>query len=267
MFGANINLPNRMLDYTSALKTFNSIKPIRGRSDTNTRPLARRSNDNLTIRQDPDNHDIVVRLYSTDIIRYDGYNNTIELDPYPSALTNRIMWSILGPHVSTYWADRYYPAPNHITEVGGRYYNTPDYALIQPLETGWTLVAGEKPFEVPRLNRKKAEQALRDVNFYTFQTWLDTLIRLGMDPRSWDSWRSGPFGWSSSEACRYLTAGEEGWREIARRMSRRVDLKKDYESLRTAVYKHFQCYYAEVIPCFTSYRELQNAMNRLRRAG
>jgi hypothetical protein len=269
MFGTNTELPNRMLSYTSALKKFNSIKPIRGRSDANTRPLARRSNDNMTIRQDPNNHDIVVRLYSTDIIRYDaqgdGYNNTIELDPYPSVLTNRVMWSILGPHVNTHWADRHYSAPNHITEVGGRYYNTPSYALVQPQETGWTLVGGEKPFEVPRINRKEAKQALRDANFYTFQTWLSTLIRLDLAPMS-THYRRSPFDWSPSEAYRYLTAGEEGWREIAGRMSRRVDPKREYESLRTAVYKYYQCYDTEVIPYFTSYREMQNALNRLRRA-
>jgi hypothetical protein len=227
MFGSNLELPgNRMLSYDSALKKHQSIKPIRGRSDQNTRPLARRGNDNLTIRQDPSNSDIVVRLYQTDIIRYksggDGYNNLIELDPYPSVLTNRVMWSILGPHTNTHWSDRDYPLPNHITEVGGRYYNTPDYALIQPAETGWTLVGGEKPFEVPRLDRKEAKQALRDANFYTFQTWLNTLIRLNNDPRAESrGWgRPKPFEWSPSQAFQYLTAGEEGWREIAGRMKR-----------------------------------------------
>lgn len=270
MFGANVITPNRMLSFDSAYKKYQSIKPIRGRSDQNTRPLARRSNDNLTIRQDPTTNDIVVRLYSTDIIRYDaqgdGYNNTIELDPYPSVLTNRIMWSILGPHVNTHWADRYpHTIPNHITEVGGRYYNTPSYALIQPQETGWTLVGGEKPFEVPKINRKEAKQALRDANYYTFQTWLNTLLRLGQDLRS-EGWRSSPFSWSPSEAYKYLAAGEDGWREIASRMPRRVDPEREYAALRQAVYKYYQCYDTEVIPYFTSYRELQNALDRLRRA-
>jgi hypothetical protein len=272
MFGSNLELPgNRMLSYDSALKKHQSIKPIRGRSDQNTRPLARRGNDNLTIRQDPSNSDIVVRLYQTDIIRYksggDGYNNLIELDPYPSVLTNRVMWSILGPHTNTHWSDRDYPLPNHITEVGGRYYNTPDYALIQPAETGWTLVGGEKPFEVPRLDRKEAKQALRDANFYTFQTWLNTLIRLNNDPRAESrGWgRPKPFEWSPSQAFQYLTAGEEGWREIAGRMKRGVDIKRELESLRLAVYRAELCYETETVPYFEDYRSLQNALNRMRR--
>jgi len=268
MFGNNMEHPNRILSYKEALNKYNSIKPIRGRS-TDTRPLARRSNDNLTIRQDDSSGDIIITLYQTDIIRYDangdGYNNRITLDPYPSVLTNRVMWSILGPHVNTHWSDRHYLTPSYITEVNGRYYNTPSYAVIQPLETGWTLVDGAKPVEVPYLNRKEGRQALRDANYYTFQTWLNTLIRLGKDPRS-DGWRSSPFEWSPSEAMRYLTAGEDGWRELAGRMSRRCDIKREYEALRTAVYKSELCYDTESIPYFTSYRELHNALNRMRRA-
>lgn len=276
MFGTNVTLPsNRILSYDSAHRKWESIKPIRGRSDQNTRPLARRSNDALTIRKDQATGDIVVTLYRTDIIRYsaegDGYNNLITLDPYPSVLTNRVMWSILGPHVTTYWTERSYGThtANLITEVGGRYYHTPSYALIQPDQLGWHIVGGNKPFEVPRLNRKEAGQALRDANYYTFHTWLETLIRLNQDPRSEGRghWRSTPFSWSPSEAVRYLTAGEEGWREIAGRMSRRIDPEREYEALRVAVYRYDMTYDTEVIPYFDSYREVQNAINRLRRAG
>jgi hypothetical protein len=269
MFGANTITPNRMLSYRSAHQKWASTAPIRGRQDQNSRPLARRGNDNLTIRQDPTSGDIIVQLYSTDIIRYreregDGYNNLIELDPYPSVLTNRIMTSILAPHVFTHWSDRSHPAPDYITAVGGRYYNTPSYALIQPAETGWTLVGGEKPFEVPRINRKEAKQALKETGFHVFQTWLNTLIRLDLAPMA-THYRRRPYHWSPSEAYRYLTAGEEGWREIAGRMSGRVALDREMTSLRQAVYKYYQCYDTETIPYFESYREMQNAINRMRR--
>jgi len=269
MFGNNVITPSRMLSYTSALSRWSSIKPIRGRSPE-TRPLARRSNDNLTIRQDPTTGDIIVRLYRTDIITYKNEPDTdpdlrpIELEPYSSVTTNLIIHSILAPHVFTQWADRHHSTPDHITGVNGRYYNTPSYALIQPQETGWTLVGGEKPFEVPRINRKEAKQALRDTNFYTFQTWLNTLIRLDLAPMS-AHYRRSPYGWSPSEAYRYLTAGEDGWREIAGRMSGRVALDREMTSLRQAVYKYYQCYDTETIPYFTSYREMQNALNQMRR--
>lgn len=264
MFANSTILPNRMLSYEAALSTYNSIKPIRGRS-TDTRPLAARRNDNLTICQESTG-DIVVRLYQTDIIRYND-GGVIVLNPYPSALTNRVVRSILWPHVNPFWGDRHYTLPDHVTEVGGRYYHTPEFATVQPDEQGWVLTGGDKPFEVPRVNRREAKQALRDANFYTFQTWLETLIRLNNDPRVEGSWRSSPFEWSPHKAVKCLTAGEEGWSEIAGRMSRTVDVRYELNSLRRAVYKSELCYDTETIPYFSSYSEMQTAFNRMRNAG
>lgn len=180
MFGVNIELPNRMLSYGSALATYNSIKPIRGRSDQNERPLGSRRNDNLTIRQEPITGDIVVRLYQTDIIRYND-DDVIVLDPYPSTLTNLVMWNILGPYVQTHWSARDYRLPHHMTQVGGRYYHTPSFAAIRPADQGgWELVDGAKPIEVPYLNRKEGRQALKEAGYPLFKLWLETRIRLGV---------------------------------------------------------------------------------------
>lgn len=273
MFGANTEMPNRMLSYDSALKKYNSIKPIRGRQDQNSRPLARRGNDNLTIRQDPDTKDIVVRLYYTDIIRYlsneastgfDGHNNHIEITPYTSVMTNRVMWSILGPHVNTHWADRY-QAPNHITEVGGLYYNTPEYLVVAPKETGWELVAGDRPVEVSYTNRKEGRQALKDSNYYAFKLWLETRIRLGVAEFG-HRW-GGAYNWSPREVMGYLTEGEKGWAEISGRMSNRVPIEAELRSLREAVYKSELCYDTETFTHFESYNAFINAMNRIKRVG
>jgi hypothetical protein len=256
-----------MLSFDSALKKYNSIKPIRGRS-TDTRPLARRSNDSLTIRQDPTTGDIVVRLYQTDIITYsaigDGDNNLIHLDPYPSVLTNRIMWSLLGPHVNTHWAYQY-SAPGLITEVGGRYYNTPQFATIQPKQSGWELVEGSKPVEVPYLNRKEVKQALRDANYYTFKLWLETKIRLNLC--EFGHRYGGAFDWTPSTAVQYLQQGETGWAEIAARFSNRVPLEAELRNLREAVYKYDLCYDTQTVDHFSSYNEYKNAINQIKRVG
>lgn len=260
---------NRMLSFGSALKKYNSIKPIRGRGDQNTRPLARRTNDNLTIRQDSTTGDIVVRLYSTDIIRYsadgDGDNNQIMLGPYTSVLTNRVMWSILGPHVNTYWADRSHSAPSYITEVGGRYYNTPEFALIQPHWQGYFLMAGSKPFEVPRVDRGRARQVLHDTGFSTFRTWLTTLVRLGQDPRS-VAYSSRTVDWRHDSAVRLLTAGEAGWAEAAGLMSQRCALDRELAAMRLAVYQSEGVYRTDTVPFFTDYNAMRNAINQMRRA-
>lgn len=273
MFGANMELPNRLLSYNTALSKYNAIKPIRGRQDQNSRPLGRRGNDNLTIRQDPDTKDIIVRLYDTDIIRYlsneastgfDGDNNHIEITPYASSTTNRVMWSVLGPHVNTHWADRY-QAPNHITEVGGLYYNTPEFLVVTPKETGWELITGDKPIEIPYLNRKEGRQALKDSNYYTFKLWLETRIRLGLAEFG-HRW-GGAYNWSPREAMAYLTEGEKGWAEISGRISSSVPLEAELRSLREAVYRSELCYDTETVPYFESYNAFNNAMKQANRVG
>jgi len=267
MFGSNIELPNRMLSYNTALLKYHSTKPIRGRSDQNTRPLARRSNENLTIRMEPTTNDVIVQLYSTDIIRYtyqaDGDNDLspIVLAPYPSALTNRVMWSVLGPRVNTHWSDK-----GCVTEVGGRYYSTPSFAVVQPAETGWTLVDGSKPIEVPYFNRKEGRQALKDANYYTFKLWLETRIRLNLCPLS-TRWPSSSLSWTPSEAVKYLRQGETGWAEIASHMSTYAPLETVLRSLREAVYKYETCYDINTYEYFEDHTQMRNALNQIMRVG
>ena len=266
MYGSNITLPETHIgSYAEAIQAHSKIKPIRGRSDTNTRPLARRSNDNLTIRVD-DNGDVVVKFYRTEIITYHP-DDSITLIPYASSMTNRVVWSILGPHVNTLWSDRDYPAPDNITEVGGRYYHTPYSATIQRHDSStYQLVGGAKPFEVPKLDRKAGRQALRDANFYTFKTWLETLIRLGHDPRG-DNWRRQPFDHSPGSTYKYLMSGEDGWREIAGRMRRSGSLDREYTAIRKAVYHYYHCYETHDVPYFESYNDMHNAIQMIRRHG
>ena len=268
MYGSNTELPNRILSYKEALNKYNAIKPIRGRSE-DVRPLARRSNDNLTIRQDATTGDVIIKFYQTDIITYDangdGYNNPIHLEPYGSVLTNRVVWSILGPHVNTLWSYRY-RVPGLITEVGGRYYHTPSFATVQPKETGWELTAGAKPVEVPYLNRKEGRQALRDNNYYTFKLWLETRIKLGIAEFG-HRYGSSPFGWTPREAINYLRQGETGWAELSGRMSSRNLLEAELQSLREAIYKYEMCYDDKVFEYFESYDEYKNAISQIKRIG
>ena len=264
MYGSNFTTPSRrMLSYNSALLMYDSIKPIRGRQDQNTRPLAGRSGDKLTIRQDYATKDIIVRLYATDIIRYeycpeeDNDQSPIHLCPYGSVLTNRIVWSLLGPHVSTHWGG------HSITEAGGRYYNTPQFATIQCKSGNWTLTAGSKPLEVPYINRKLARQALKDNHYDTFKLWMMTKIRLGL----------GEFGrrygrvyeWTPQTAVNYLRQGETGWAEIMGRMSSNVTIEAELRSLRDAVYRHEMCFDIEVVDYFTGYAEFKQALKRVKK--
>ena len=266
MFGTNMQFPNRMLSYTAAYNKWASIKPVRGRGDKNTRPLARRSNDNLTIHVDPRTNDVVVTLYHTDIIRY-HQDSTITLNPYPSVLTNRVVNSILGHYVTTYWTERSYGShtANLITEVGGRYYNTPDFATIQT--DNWQLVAGSVPFDIPRIDLAAAKKELKAHNYCTFKLWLETQVKLNIPVMDESRWRirTTDFVLTPSEATSLLLKGETGWAEIARRMSARASLEAQLEVVRRAIYQSEYCYITEKKEYFTSHKELSNALNLMRK--
>lgn len=95
MFGSATSIPS-LRNYDAALAYWTKTAPIRGRGDTNKRPLRydRRANDTYTIRMEGD--DVVVRLYNTDIATYykDG---RIQVDySYNSNLTRNAINSVLG---------------------------------------------------------------------------------------------------------------------------------------------------------------------------
>ena len=260
MYGSNLILPShRMLSHQTALQKWASIKPIRGRA-TDTRPLAQRRNDNLTIRLDPTTNDVVVRLYSTDIIRYEASTGLIHLDPYASTLTNSVVQSILAPHVNPYWGAR---GTANVTRIMGAYYYTPDYAVVQPDQAGWQLVAGDKPFEVPYLNRKLGKQALMELGYYDYELNLKTQLRLGIDTRSGYRWRSAPYDWGYYEASKYISDRDQ-WHEITVRMSPRCSVERELASLRKSLYQYAGAYEVQTVPHFSSYSEVHDALRRIK---
>lgn len=66
-FGANPNDVNRMNTYADAVRWELLVKPIRGRKEE-CKPLGARNKSYANIRKDGD--DIVIKLYRTDIVRY-----------------------------------------------------------------------------------------------------------------------------------------------------------------------------------------------------
>lgn len=257
----------RLFDYNGALSKWESIKPIRGRADQNSRPLYRRGDDTKTIRQLP-NGAIALRYHSTDVLTFNT-DDTIDLEPYASRSTCQFVWAALA-HRGVYamWTDRQHPCPDHITQVGDNYYHTPDYATVLYVHgEGWQLVSGAKPFEVPRLDKKATRQALKDTGYDQFALWLKTQIRMDLDPRQGDSWRRAAYDFSTREVGQYLMAGPEGWMELVRRMSRRTPLENDLASLRKAVYQYQGCIDTFEVPHFTSYSDLTSGLNMMRKYG
>ena len=253
--------------YTAALSKWESIKPIRGRKDQNTRPLYRRTDDTKTIRQ-LNNGSIAFRLHSTDVVTF-NVDGTMDLEPYSSVSTCAFVRAVLGyhNHIHAHWSDRDHSLPNHVTQVEGRYYHTPSFASLVKDDTTnkWSLLAGNEPFDIVTLDKALTKEALKDTGYNEFKIWLTTQIRLGLDPRKGDSWRRGPYDWSHRDVSSYLTNGPSYWGEMVRRMSVRCDVNRELETLRRAVYKYAGAVTTIEVPYFEDYKALTNAFASTRK--
>ena len=262
MFSATFSSLN-INSYEQALAKWESIVPIRGRS-TDVRPLFRRSD--TAVVDKARNDSIVFRLYSTDVVTFNT-DGTVDLEPYASNSTNNFVWSIL--RLRTLWADRHHCIPDHITEVEGRYYHTPEFVTVQWSKDSnrWEYVAGAKPFDVPSVDMSMTRKAKEESGYNAFALWLNTQLRLGVDPRQGDSWRTSPYDWSTREVSQYLSVGPEGWAEMTRRMSRRTNIEADLEALRRAVYKWGGCVDTTEVPHFEDQSTMMAAFSRMRKYG
>lgn len=268
MFSASFKFLN-IHSYEQAHTLWESITPIRGRS-TDVRPLFRRSNDNAIVYKNGRDQSVRFRLYQTDVVTFNT-DGTVDIEPYASRSTNNFAWAVLRGHsVRPHWADRHHPCPDHVTEIGGKFYHTPDFVTVQwdKDAAGWSYVAGAQTFDVPTLNMSLTREARKDSQYDQFSLWIKTQFRLGVDPRMGDTWRTTPYDWSTREVSQYLAVGPEGWAEMTRRMSRRTNIDADLASLRLAVYKWAGYCLDEIeVPYFNSFSEMTSAFDKMRKYG
>jgi hypothetical protein len=244
-FGLLTYLPNRMLSYEAALEKYHSIKPIRGRGDQNTRPLAERRNDHITIRMDGEK--VVVRHWSTDVIVYEP-DGTIVGEPYPSVTTKALVSSILSPMITPYWANM---SNNCFTAVQGQFFYTPDYYELR----GGLLVGGSRPIKIPSIDRKAAKQACADYNFPAFSQWLKTLVRIQADPR----------GHWNSVITPLLLGDQADWPALAANLNQHDTVEASLTRVRAAIYNTSDVVKYEVVPYLDGWRAYNRYVQAIRR--
>lgn len=260
MFGSNRASPPSISNYAEAVEAYNNIKPVRGR-DPNERPLAGRTNWNLTIRTDSA-ESFIVKLYRTDVVTFTK-DNHILLEPYGSRLTNDVVRELLWhTDITPIWKDTY-QKPRYFTIVGGHYYHTPNYVDILDGQ----IVGGAAPVDIPRVDRKALNAALKQYKFNEFKTWLMTLDRLGRFASmraSLESWR-----WvkpSADVLIEYLEAGPEGWRSlVTEHTNSNVSASFLLTFVRDTVRNHEDCIRYETVHSFDSYRGIDNAIKAVRK--
>jgi hypothetical protein len=256
MFGSNRTRPPAISNYADAVRVYNNIKPVRGRNP-NERPLAGRSNWNLTIRTN-DKEDVLIKLYRTDVVTFtkDGH---ILLEPYGSKLTNDIVYEILYyTGIIPVWKD-IYAKFRHFTKVGGQYYHTPQYVDIFDGQ----IVGGHTPVNIPRVDRKALNAALKQYRFDEFKTWVMTMDKLGVLHLNSVSHRMKP---TAAEIIPLLEAGPEGWGKLVSEYDHKFSSADQLlTSVRNAVRDYEDCIRYETVQSFDSCRELDNAIKAMRR--
>jgi hypothetical protein len=259
MFGSNIVLPRGgITSYEQALAKYNSIAPIRGRS-ADIRPLGQRRNDNLTIRK-LDNGSVAIRLYHTDIITYHD-DGTIDLEPYASKLTDEAVNQVLRGAV---WASYTNPVgPVLWTRNNGdsKGYLV-DGARGATLDKNLNVIAGTKPFTRYNVNRKKANAACAK-GFDQFKLWVQTQVRLGIDPRQGERW--APVSLSNMAlAC---LDEPDRYADIARGMSTYVTVDSHLDAIRRQVLAYHDCIEETEVAYVTAYKQLTAIQSSKKRWG
>lgn len=256
MFG-NVAIPRSscgILTYDAALNKYSSIRPIRGRA-TDTRPLGDRRNDRIVIRM-LDNRDIAIRHHSTDVIVYHT-DGTISLEVYASKTTNEVVGHILrGSHI----VPHYTASGGAILHVRDKFYRVSDVAV---LDINLNLVSGSIPFTRHSVDRKRSNAACAK-GFNQFAMWVNTQVRLGLDPRGGSRW-GGPARLTTHQI---VTLDDPTtYAAIAREMSTFVTIEAHLKNIRSQVQSYYDCIKETDLPYLTSHGEVASVQASNRRLG
>lgn len=257
MFGSSIALPRGgITSYQQALVKHDSIAPIRGRS-TDVRPLGNRRNDNLTIRK-LDNGSIAVRLYQTDIVTYHD-DGTIDLEPYSSKLTDEAVRQVFRGAVTASYTNPVGPVlwTNHNGTRRGYLVDG-----CASLDKDLNVIAGTKPFTRYSVSRKKANAASAK-GFNQFKLWVQTQVRLGIDPRQGERWGTVHL---SNMALACLDEPDR-YADIARGMSTYVTVDSHLDAIRHQVLRYHDCIEETEVAHVTDYKQLTAIQSSKKRWG
>lgn len=258
-------------DYAAALDRWSRTKPWRNGTDGNERPLGLRTAKHKTIRKLTDGS-IACKLYSTDVVTYHP-DDTITLHPYGSVSTDKFANAILPAGIRTSFNN----AQSHITlrvfENNGwsnrlyRIYRAANtFTVIRRGDSrmSWVPIAGQeiKPFEVPRMDIKAANAALKLHGFADFQAWAKSYLAIANEPGDWSKrhdqmWNLRHLRDGRAHAqtvIDHLKAGvSDGWMHIINTYGLNA-----VEAVRTAIYQAEDVVTVVERPFLNSQTELQS---------
>ena len=197
-------------DYATALRRWENTKPWKGYDIE--RPLDKnRSKKHMRIIYNSWTHDIHLQLHGTNVVTYHK-DGRITFRPWNSISTDAFVNRCCIPGVSAWFHSnaividrRIYQAREKITIVPN---GKPYYEYGEPR---WSIdpATMPEPWEELRINRKRANAALKKYNFKAFKNWYDctwTLLRSTKTQPEGSRW-DAPKGFCIIEA---LELGVEG---------------------------------------------------------
>lgn len=205
-------------DYASALKHWEKIKAWRGYPEQDPRPLdASRKAKHKTIHLKA-NGDIALRLHTTDVVTYHP-DGSVTLRPWSSRSTDEFARALIPVGMTTWF--------NHaqFTLVGANanWYTSPDEARWYAIPaSGMRFTKSSEGQWVPdkiapvtcfKVNRKRANAALKSAGFDKFKTWYDAYSAMNQIEFD-DSTRFA--GWVRSFEAVAMLADRDKWTDLAR---------------------------------------------------
>lgn len=251
-------------DYASAHALWDKSPMKKGHNDPDWRDPFGRPRDNTKVIKDSRGQ-IRFRLYSTDVVTVSP-DDTVTLDPVSTNSTNAFVRAVLGGPIWTHWTHWSHPLPDMVTQVGGRLWHTPGFVHIRYDQSSreWRMLGGNVTIDVPQLDRAAARRVLRDSGFKTFELWLLTQIRMGIEPRQGTRW--GNTNHTSNNVLRCLDEPDR-YGDIARGMSCYGAVADQLAQMRLALYKFHGVIEAVEVDSFADWSEANSAFAKMRKYG
>lgn len=250
MFGGNLDGVPSLRNYAAALSRWEGTKPWRSDSDKNVRPLRNPRRRGSSIRKLNDGS-IACRLYSTDVVIYHP-SSEITITPWSSCTTsifaNQLIRHIEGLYTDMNTMDRSWltlrgedGSDDFIT------YQIHSAARIWPMEGNrWTMLNPKEcaiPLTRYTVDRKKANAALKEVNYKDFEVWLYALEA-----------HNTPVEIRATATATVLQAlkNRESWDVVRGTYLHRDNTRDALERLRKDIYKAAGCIVTEDVPFLRS---------------
>jgi hypothetical protein len=167
--------------YSDALNYWTRIKPWRGHSPTDARPLANRGKHHMTIRKLNDNS-IAMTLHSTDVVTYHP-DGDVSLQAYGSVSTDAFARALTPDGVGTHFNNGigYVIALIRDEQQEMRLLRGKHVRLRRD-ERGWFAVNPDDftTFTKTSVDRKKANAAAKEYRLNDYLAWRKAAIKMGM---------------------------------------------------------------------------------------